>query len=227
MATGAARCDNDDNNEGEGGSSSSSSEESSDSTEEEEEEEEGSERDLALILAATHEVLDEALGLCREGPDNQLTFQRALALADCRTDSSASSSGRAANSHRLTAFNPHKQARTIEINFGYWKQCLAYCYRVAYRGGHFSRRATTTGDEGSPGPEETVELTPKQRRAWDQVIGHAASLRATQQGPTAATRRGGKGGEEDDAAALASLASSERASSLRRAIRSLSLHLIS
>jgi hypothetical protein len=84
---------------------------------------------LFLMLEAMDEVFETALWWCYDGPDCMLTWPQQLALSRFHTA--------AAPDQKIRAFNPKKEPETLTIYFGYWKQFLTYCYRVAYRGGHF------------------------------------------------------------------------------------------
>ncbi|KUJ08145.1 uncharacterized protein LY89DRAFT_764883 [Mollisia scopiformis] len=66
---------------------------------------------------------------------------------------------------RARGFDPKKEPNTRKTNFGYWKQFLTYCYRVAYCGGHF-----TTADDDQRTPESSIQLTGAQEKAWEAAF---------------------------------------------------------
>ena len=103
---------------------------------------------LINLLAALDQVLREAHHWCFDGPDRRLTWPRQLALN--RFQNSAQASGR-----QVRGFNPHKEAATLTVYFGYWKQFLCYHYRVVYRGGHF----TKNGNGALRTPDESIHVS--------------------------------------------------------------------
>jgi hypothetical protein len=86
------------------------------------------EPELFLMLEVMDEIRSEAHGWCFDGPECMLTWPRQLALSRFHTASTGKALG----------FNAKKEPATLKTNFGYWKQFLTYCYRVAYCGGHFT-----------------------------------------------------------------------------------------
>ncbi|KAG4427988.1 hypothetical protein IFR05_016528, partial [Cadophora sp. M221] len=66
---------------------------------------------------------------------------------------------------KTRAFDSKKEPNTLKTNFGYWKQFLTYCYRVAYRGSHF-----TTADDDQRTPESCIQLTDGQENAWEAAF---------------------------------------------------------
>jgi hypothetical protein len=117
-------------------------------------------------LEAMGEVFDEALRWCFDGPDCMLTWPRQVALNRFHTA--------AAPGQKLRGFDPKKEPDTLTIYFGYWKQFLTYCYRVAYRGGHFHIADDDEGNEEQWTPESCVQLTQDQKEAWATALRHAA-----------------------------------------------------
>ncbi|KUJ07246.1 uncharacterized protein LY89DRAFT_372159 [Mollisia scopiformis] len=93
-----------------------------------------SEPELFLMLEVIDEIFSEAHSWCFDGPDYMLTWPRQLALSRFHTG--------AAPGQKIRAFDPKKEPNTLKTNFGYWKQFLTFCYRVVYRGSHF-----TTADD--------------------------------------------------------------------------------
>ncbi len=114
-----------------------------------------SEPELSLMLEVMDEVFSEAHGWCFDGPDCMLTWPRQLALSRFH----------AAAAGKARGFDPKKEAGTLKTNFGYWKQFLTYCYRVAYRGSHFS-----TADNDQRTPESCIQLTDAQEKAWEAAF---------------------------------------------------------
>ncbi len=104
-----------------------------------------SEPELVRILAAMDEVLTEAHGWCADGPECMLTWPRQLALGRFYT----------AVVGKARGFEPKKEPWTLKTNFGYWKQFLAYYYRIIYLGGHFTPLAGGTQRT----PADIVQLT--------------------------------------------------------------------
>jgi hypothetical protein len=119
-----------------------------------------SEPELVRILAAMHEVLGEAHGWCADGPECMLTWPRQLALGRFYT----------AVVGKARGFEPKKEPQTLLTYFGYWKQFLAYYYRVVHRGGHFTPPAGGTQRT----PADFLQLTEAQRTAWAAVVRSAA-----------------------------------------------------
>ncbi|KFY11379.1 hypothetical protein V492_04495 [Pseudogymnoascus sp. VKM F-4246] len=118
------------------------------------------EPELTSILEAIDEILSEAHSWCLEGPDCMLTWPRQLALGRFHT----------ATVGKARGFEPKKEPETVKINRRYWKQFLAYYYRVVHGGGHF-----TTSSEGRQAPADSVQLTDEQASAWVGVIEGARS----------------------------------------------------
>ena len=118
---------------------------------------------LFLMLEVMEEILRAAHSWCFDGPDCMLNWPRQLALTRFFT---------AAPGQKIRAFEPKKEPSTVKINFGYWKQFLAYCYRVAYRGGHFHTTddANEDDDDGRRTPEDCIQLTDAQEQAWDAAV---------------------------------------------------------
>jgi hypothetical protein len=112
-----------------------------------------SEPELFLMLEVMDEIFTEAHSWCCDSPDCMLTWPRQLALSRFHTA--------AAPGQKVRAFDPKKEPNTLKTNFGYWKQFLTYCYRVAYRGGYF-----TTADDDQRTPESCIQLTDAQEKAW-------------------------------------------------------------
>ncbi|KFZ22426.1 hypothetical protein V502_02883 [Pseudogymnoascus sp. VKM F-4520 (FW-2644)] len=119
------------------------------------------EPELFLMLEVMDEILTEAHKQCFDGPECMLTWPRQLALSRFST----------ASTGKLRGFEPKKEPGTLRTNFGYWKQFLTYCYRVAYRGGYLTR---TEGDEWRT-PEDRIRLTDTQTAAWEAALQSAAS----------------------------------------------------
>jgi hypothetical protein len=88
------------------------------------------------------------------------TWPRQLALSRFST----------ASTGKLRGFDPKKEPGTLRTNFGDWKQFLTYCYRVAYRGGHFTREG-----EDWRAPEDRIRLTDVQATAWKAALRSGAS----------------------------------------------------
>ena len=128
------------------------------------------EPELFLMLEVMDEILAEAHGWCFDGPDCMLTWPRQLALSRFHgaPTSSAPASCRAG---RARGFDPKKEPSTLRTNFGYWKQFMAYCYRVAYRGSHFT--PPLSADQGGC-PEDWIRLTDEQTTAWQAALQCAA-----------------------------------------------------
>ena len=128
------------------------------------------EPELFLMLEVMDEILAEAHGWCFDGPDCMLTWPRQLALSRFHgaPNSSAPASCRAG---RARAFDPKKEPSTLRTNFGYWKQFMAYCYRVAYCGSHFT--PPVSADQGGC-PEDWIQLTDEQTAAWEAALQCAA-----------------------------------------------------
>jgi hypothetical protein len=116
-----------------------------------------SEPELSLMLEVMDEIFTEAHSWCFDGPDCMLTWPRQLALSRFHTA--------AAPGQKTRAFDPKKEPNTLKTNFGYWKQFLTYCYRVAYRGSHF-----TTADDDQRTPESCIQLTDAQENAWEAAF---------------------------------------------------------
>ncbi|RBA14537.1 hypothetical protein FPRO05_03329 [Fusarium proliferatum] len=129
-------------------------------------EEEGSavdvDTDLRRILTAAEGTLRDAYKLCSDkSPDRKMTQQRAKRLSNFRNDDSYISSVKASR------FRSFKNESSLTSYFRITKQLLAYYYRVVYReDGHFTR-----GDESHAVPQDTIETTPLQRKAMEDVIG--------------------------------------------------------
>ena len=66
---------------------------------------------------------------------------------------------------KVRGFDPKKEPGTLRTNFGYWKQFLAYSFRVAYCSGHFTREG-----DGQRTPEDCIQLTDVQRAAWGEAL---------------------------------------------------------
>ncbi len=115
------------------------------------------EPELFLILEAMDEILSEAHGWCFDGPECMLTWPRQLALSRFHT----------ATVGKARGFEPRKEPETVRTNCRYWKQFLAYYYRVVHGGGHFT---TSSGDGGRRTPADSVQLTDGQARAWAGVL---------------------------------------------------------
>jgi superfamily II DNA or RNA helicase len=118
------------------------------------------EPELFLMLEVMDEIFSEAHSWCFDGPDCMLTWPRQLALSRFHT----------AAVGRARGFDPKKEASTLKINFGYWKQCLTYSYRVAYRRSHF-----TTTDADQRTPECSIQLTAIQEKAWGAAFQSAVA----------------------------------------------------
>ena len=116
-----------------------------------------SEPELFLMLEVMDEIFTEAHSWCFDGPDCMLTWPRQLALSRFHTA--------AGPGQKTRAFDPKKEPNTLKTNFGYWKQFLTYCYRVAYRGSHF-----TTADDDQRTPESCIQLTDGQENAWEAAF---------------------------------------------------------
>jgi len=114
-----------------------------------------SEPELSLMLEVMDEVFSEAHGWCFAGPDCMLTWPRQLALSRFH----------AAAAGKARGFDPKKEAGTLKTNFGYWKQFLTYCYRVAYCDSHFS-----TADNDQQTPESCIQLMDAQEKAWEAAF---------------------------------------------------------
>jgi hypothetical protein len=97
----------------------------------------GSEPELFLMLEVMDDIFTEAHSWCFDGPDCMLTWPRQLALGRFHTAAVGKAQG----------FDPKKESNTLKTNFGYWKQFLTYCYRVAHHGRHFT---TAGGDQRTP-----------------------------------------------------------------------------
>ncbi|PVH71404.1 hypothetical protein DL98DRAFT_392247, partial [Cadophora sp. DSE1049] len=82
------------------------------------------EPELVLMLEVMDEIFTKAHSWCFDGPDCMLTWPQQLALSRFHTA--------AALGQKTRAFDPKKEPNTLKTNFGYWKQFLTYCYRVAY-----------------------------------------------------------------------------------------------
>ena len=115
------------------------------------------EPELFLILEAMDEILSEAHGWCFDGPECMLTWPRQLALSRFHT----------ATVGKARGFEPRKEPETMRTNCRYWKQFLAYYYRVVHGRGHFT---TSSGDGGRRTPADSVQLTDGQARAWAGVL---------------------------------------------------------
>lgn len=116
--------------------------------------------ELSVILEAMDEILSEAHGWCFDGPECMLTWPRQLALSRFH----------AATAGKARGFEPKKEPETVKINRRYWKQFLAYYYRVVHLRGHF-----TTADPSQQTPTDSVQSTETQARAWAGVIRSAQS----------------------------------------------------
>jgi hypothetical protein len=106
---------------------------------------------LFLMLAVIDEIFTEAHSWRFDGPDCMLTWPRQLALSRFHT----------ATAPRPKTLTPRRSPGRSRPDFGYWKQFLTYCYRVAYRGSHFS-----TADDDQRTPESCIQLTDAQEKAW-------------------------------------------------------------
>jgi superfamily II DNA or RNA helicase len=115
------------------------------------------EPELFLMLEVMDEIFSEAHSWCFDGPDCMLTWPRQLALSRFHTA--------AVPGQKIRAFDPKKEPSTLKTNFGYWKQFLTYCYRVAYRASHF-----TTADDDQRTPESGMQLTDAQEKAWEAAF---------------------------------------------------------
>jgi hypothetical protein len=113
------------------------------------------EPELTSILEVMDEILSEAHSWCFEGPDCMLTWPRQLALSRFHT----------ATVGKARGFEPKKEPETVKINRRYWKQFLAYYYRVVHGSGHF-----TASSEGQRTPADSVQLTDEQASAWVGVM---------------------------------------------------------
>jgi hypothetical protein len=116
-----------------------------------------SEPELFLILEVIDEIFTETYSWCFDGPDCILTWLRQLALSRFYTTTGPG--------QKTRAFDLKKEPSTLKTNFGYWKQFLTYCYRVAYRGSHF-----TTADSDQRTPESCIQLTDSQENTWEAAF---------------------------------------------------------
>ena len=112
--------------------------------------------ELTLILEAMDELLSEAYGWCFDGPDCMLTWPRQLALSRFHT----------AEVGKARGFEPKKEPETVKTNRRYWKQFLAYYYRVVHcEDGHF-----TKPDPHQRTPSGSIRSTAAQDSAWAGVV---------------------------------------------------------
>ena len=117
-----------------------------------------SEPELLLILEVMDEILSEAHSWCFDGPECMMTWPRQLALSRFHT----------ATTGKARGFEPKKEPETVKTNCRYWKQFLAYYYRVVHSGGHFA-----TSERGQRTPADSVQLTDEQAGAWAGVLAGA------------------------------------------------------
>jgi hypothetical protein len=108
---------------------------------------------LVLMLKVMEEILIEAYSWCFDGSNCIITWPQQLALSCFYTA--------AVLGQKMHTFNLKKEPNTLKANFGYWKQFLTYCYRVAYYSSHF-----TTANNDQRTPKSCIWLTDAQEKAW-------------------------------------------------------------
>lgn len=119
---------------------------------------------LPVILDAMDGMFREAHSWCFDGPDCMLTWPRQVILSRFQ-------SSQVELVGKTRGFEPYKEASTLARNFGLWKRCLCYTFRVlGSTGGLFSKEK-----EGQRTPEDAVQATEEQKRYVEDVVRAARS----------------------------------------------------
>lgn len=112
---------------------------------------------LSVILTFMQEILQEAHSWCFDGPNCMLTWP-------CRVVLNRFQSSQVELFGKTRGFDPYKLPSTLASNFRQWKQFLVYVSRVGFGEDHFF--TASPGESNPQRPEDVIELTEQQRRAW-------------------------------------------------------------
>ena len=131
--------------------------------------EQGREPILHDIIRELDSLLHEAHGWCFDGPDCLLTWP-------CRVVLSRFQSSLVETTGKTRAFDPYKESASLKAYFTLAKRCLAYFARVAAgEDYHFTR--DDGGDVATP--EDVIEVTEQQLKAWHDVCKSTRRKQAT------------------------------------------------